>query len=166
MRLGCSGALTRVLRLPICHLEDYHRNLIAGRFRCKVPSRMDRAPMLQPAAGFSRRMLSRNRMLIQSTCDYCGLKIVGSIFEALLENEREHRTKCKKPSSAASAMRGQRYPRIPDRADELPRDAVARLRAEEHGECGGARACRGRDADFRQPAGRQGRREVIPGEPN
>jgi hypothetical protein len=81
----------------------YSRNLMLDCFHHIVSLAMDRLSLSQPETGYSRRVLNDGRMLIQSTCDYCGLKIVGSILETLLEDEREHRAKCSKPQAVSGS---------------------------------------------------------------
>ncbi len=44
---------------------------------------------------FARRIVQQGeRMLIESTCRYCGAVIVGSVTDALAANEDEHLEKC------------------------------------------------------------------------
>jgi hypothetical protein len=45
--------------------------------------------------GFTRRVLQEDdRTLIQSTCNYCGVRIVGSAAESLAQDESDHLQKC------------------------------------------------------------------------
>ncbi len=57
-------------------------------------------------AAFSRQLLKRgDRTLIQSTCAYCGVTIVGSLVESLAEDEVAHYRKC--PALRAKAANRQ-----------------------------------------------------------
>ncbi len=60
-------------------------------------------PIPPSAEAFTRRMLDADRVLIESVCDYCGLKIVATLTEGLMHRERGHRTHCSRPTSRASA---------------------------------------------------------------
>ena len=40
---------------------------------------------------------SVEQILVESRCQYCGSRIVSSVFEGLEEMEAEHRIKCSKP---------------------------------------------------------------------
>ena len=53
----------------------------------------------QPPTGFHREMLDPAHILVKSTCDFCGFKVVGSFLETLLTEELAHRTKCVSPIS-------------------------------------------------------------------
>ncbi len=49
--------------------------------------------------GYTRRMLIQDRLLVESLCDYCGFRIVGSIVEHLALDEHDHRAQCSKPGA-------------------------------------------------------------------
>jgi hypothetical protein len=40
---------------------------------------------------------SVEQILVESRCQYCGNRIVSSVFEGLEEMEAEHRIKCSRP---------------------------------------------------------------------
>ncbi len=52
----------------------------------------------QAAEGYSRRMIINDRLLVESICDSCGFRIVGSIVDHLAQDERDHRAQCPKPA--------------------------------------------------------------------
>jgi hypothetical protein len=53
-------------------------------------------------SGYTRRALQDgDRVLVESTCDYCGFRIVGNVSENVIEDERAHLAKC--PHAAAKA---------------------------------------------------------------
>jgi hypothetical protein len=43
---------------------------------------------------------SVEQILVESRCQYCGSRIVSSVFEGLEEMEAEHRIKCSTPPEA------------------------------------------------------------------
>ncbi len=57
-------------------------------------------PILDPdeervREAFNRRLLKQeDRTLVQSTCNYCGVRIVGSAVESLAQDERDHLQRC------------------------------------------------------------------------
>ncbi len=57
----------------------------------------------QAAEAFTRRMLDGDRILIESVCDYCGSKIVATLIDGLMTQERDHRAQCSKPKLKAKA---------------------------------------------------------------
>ncbi len=60
-------------------------------------------PTPHPEGAFTRLMLDGDRILIESVCDYCGLKIVATLLEGLMDQERDHRAQCSTPNSKARA---------------------------------------------------------------
>jgi hypothetical protein len=47
------------------------------------------------ALGFKRSLLeSGDPAVFESVCEYCGLKIVGTACDRLIEDEAEHRHRC------------------------------------------------------------------------
>jgi len=53
-------------------------------------------------SAFSRRLIDRESLVIESTCDYCGFHIVGIAFERLEKAEAEHRGQCSRPRHQAA----------------------------------------------------------------
>ena len=60
---------------------------------------------------------SVEQILIESRCQYCGDRIVSSVFEGLEEMEAEHRIKCsnsgRKRWETSSFDRSDKFPRTP-----------------------------------------------------
>jgi hypothetical protein len=47
---------------------------------------------------------SVEQILVESQCQYCGNRIVSSVFEGLEEMEAEHRTRCSKPQEEVGKL--------------------------------------------------------------
>jgi hypothetical protein len=47
---------------------------------------------------------SVEQILVESQCQYCGNRIVSSVFEGLEDMEAEHRTRCSKPQEEVSKL--------------------------------------------------------------
>ena len=56
---------------------------------------MPLAQIPEPTEGFSRRLLDRDySIIVDSVCDYCGFRFVGSLTQTLRRDEVEHRLNC------------------------------------------------------------------------
>jgi hypothetical protein len=53
------------------------------------------AQIPEPTEGFSRRLIDRDySIMVDSICDYCGFRVVGSLTQTLCQEEVEHRLNC------------------------------------------------------------------------
>jgi hypothetical protein len=56
------------------------------------------------ALGF-RRSLVESGVRIESVCEYCGVRIIGSASEHLIQDEANHREKCRPAEQAKKPQR-------------------------------------------------------------
>lgn len=60
----------------------------------------------EPPDGFHRELVSEaDRFLVRSTCDYCGLMIVGSVTQSLMQDELDHREHCRPVRAPAASVK-------------------------------------------------------------
>ncbi len=87
--------MTRFLRFfTIFSLNCYNSHV---KITAKTP-RLEVAPSVPTRnEGYTRRFVDDSRLLIESVCDQCGFRIVGSASDRLAQDERDHREQCPLP---------------------------------------------------------------------